>query len=993
MKMASMSASSPPFYSGRYQDITDALSENLADAAGSGSLLASQHTKVLVPSRAAASSIMRSLLGRAPEGLAGLHLQTLETFARITVNAAGLFPQIASEEQRRVAMRKAAQSIDDPLLRTPAIETLLDRSYRDLRDSGFTLQELGARAGGRDRVRLLIRVWRAYEANLGRLNAIDPADLLAESIRLIESASKSENAGGEILFGFYDVTGMQRKLLQALLRAGTIRAVYWPLRLIDGELPTATRFAAPLLQMFRASTSEAIPVAAKSVAGTPEQVALLSFSTRSQQRREVCRTVRRLLDEGVLPGEVGIVSRSLDGLDSDSLSVLSREFGFSLTDRNGVSLRQQRVGRGILTLLRIADAGYPRASIMELLRDGFRSPLRSREIDRLDLLTRKFAVAGGGSDAVRKTIRGVESRDEKAASVLRAYQAVVSDVETLSAPLGESLSGNRWSEVLQHCVERFNAETELDLLAMERIEEIARFLSAADVLKAQFEPFEVADLIERAPPMLRRNPGAEIWYGDVMSLRGRSFKHLFLIGAEEDRLPQRRTPDPLLPDSERARMGIPLIGDGRSEEELLFQLVDDSAIERLTISYGNSDGFGRPLRASPFLLRLPVQASNKQDPVPLSARETLLDGVRRGKVARLTPSLLRKLERAAAVRGRSHFDGYLSKDEQINGEIRRRLLSISPTYLEDFGECPQKFLFRRLLRADELDDPEHEPQINYLDKGRLDHRILERFYREGHEEIGQIIEAGSPMLTPLLKNSLSIIVEEEFQRFDRESPPFNPTIRRLEQSLTESNLERFIGTDLVELMESGFRPIHYEYSFGTDRHGPAPYPSPIPLQVADIEMSLKGTIDRIDRAGAADSPVQRLRVVDYKSGKAGRHTSLSKKLEEGLRLQLALYALAAEEIFQLTASRISGTIKPLGMTGKQNLGRFGFELAEQKENLLKNLQLFVESMTAGLFPALPSEESCRYCPMNHSCRTMYDPEERRNLREFETVLQLLQSAE
>ena len=50
----------------------------------------------------------------------------------------------------------------------------------------------------------------------------------------------------------------------------------------------------------------------------------------------------------------------------------------------------------------------------------------------------------------------------------------------------------------------------------------------------------------------------------------------------------------------------------------------------------------------------------------------------------------------------------------------------------------------------------------------------------------------------------------------------------------------------------------------------------------------------------------------------------------------------------------------------------------------------------GAFPAFPNEfdkdfNSCKYCPVNHSCRTRHDPDERRAALETGDPRTLLES--
>ena len=91
-----------------------------------------------------------------------------------------------------------------------------------------------------------------------------------------------------------------------------------------------------------------------------------------------------------------------------------------------------------------------------------------------------------------------------------------------------------------------------------------------------------------------------------------------------------------------------------------------------------------------------------------------------------------------------------------------------------------------------------------------------------------------------------------------------------------------------------------------------------------------------------------------------------------------------------------GAIKPL-VTSDTNATRFAFELADKEAALRETLNLFVSSIIDGIFPAFPADDdadfnACKYCPVNHSCRTKHDAEEKYAVtksREPRTLLQEL----
>ena len=302
--------------------------------------------------------------------------------------------------------------------------------------------------------------------------------------------------------------------------------------------------------------------------------------------------------------------------------------------------------------------------------------------------------------------------------------------------------------------------------------------------------------------------------------------------------------------------------------------------------------------------------------------------------------------------------------------------SISPTQLEDFGECPQKFLMKHILRVVDIDDPEREVQINHREKGSLDHRILERFYRATPAGEIQAAVPDLPRLSTTLRERLEQLIDAEFDLLEEKVPPYNRSMRAIERRATKRVLHDFVAADITELVALGLTPVHFEYRFGAKHKRNVPdHPEPFVLETGGQALRVEGTVDRIDTDGT------RYRIVDYKSGKALRHKKLGDKIDRGVRLQLALYSMAVANFFELDPASVSGAIKPL-VRGDASPADFAFELAEKDLRLRETLAIFVDAITRGTFPAYPNQSdsefnSCKYCPVSHSCRTRHDAEEQR----------------
>jgi RecB family exonuclease len=885
-------------------------------------LVRDPRAEVVAASSGMASAIAAELLARVPNGVAGVRLQTLNDLARSIVNDAGEYPRVATDGERRLAMRAAARAVDDPMMESRGIGAMLERSYRDVRDAGVTLADFDARARRASlrnarRTQLVVRAWREYERLIAQSGAIDPADLLVRAATLVKRAPVAP----QIVAGFYDMTGAQLALVEALRGAGKLAAVFVP----AGE-SDAYAFARPLIAKF----AGADVTRADTLRIREPRASVSAHETKLDELRHVCAEVRRLLDDGVPPRHIGIVARSLDEDDARLLARFAAELDFSTTAAAATPLLAHRLGRGLTTLLRLRDRGFPRGDVFELLRDGF-TPKRRMNVDEADVATRKARVAGGTAKELQNVAWKIED-----------YVAVVAELEQLAPPA--ALRGVEWSETLTSLAARFKLETDLDVEAASAIDEVCALFRRWP--STRFDASLVIDAIEQHEIGGRRASG--VVASDVMSFRGRTVEHLFAIRMQDDLFPQRRVDDPLVPDADRRELRLRQIGDGRDEERLLFELLFDAAGASVRFSYASGDGFGKVLRCSP-LVRPWRTGTLVCPPAPRQAR---------------VPALHRALQLLAKSGTNSVFDGYLTQAPPLPN-------TISPTQLEDFGECPQKFLVKHLLGARDIDDPDRELQLHHREKGKLDHEILERFYRTlAPHELARV--------EPQTLQRLHAIVDEAFDQLDVESPPFNRTMRDMERRATKRILGDFIARDFADLAAAGLEPIEFESRFG-----------PFTIDAHGVPIRVEGTIDRID---AGDG---RYRIVDYKSGKALRHKDLDAKIDRGVRLQLALYAMAAAERFAVDPSQVSGTIKPL-VAGGAKPEKYAFELAANAPRLRETLDLFVSAIAAGAFPAFPNDNddqfnSCKYCPVNLSCRTKHDAEQRFAVQQMKDPRTLLEA--
>ncbi|HVT01921.1 MAG TPA: PD-(D/E)XK nuclease family protein [Thermoanaerobaculia bacterium] len=1008
----------PPLIHGSYPAITDALCSQIVSEISARPLaeLLQDPVQILVPSRSAAETIAGGVAERLKRPVAGIVMRSIDTLAVEILNAAGEFPRSATDEEQRLAMIIAADAFLPSDLKTPGITAMLYRTYRDIRDSGLSMSMLAKKAPAPESIPgRVLPLFRELERLVSATGASDPADIHTRAALRISTGSTSGTGRTpcgptrmkpQILFGFYDVTGVQERLLNALADAGALSRIYLPVPLTDGKVAAPYEFSSDFVGRLSTFCSELVstwPDIPIPMSGRPKENpsprtvlrkaepdigvsghyspgwAIQGSFDIQDELREACRHVRTLLDTGTAPREIAITARTLAGRELTMLQRAAREFDFELRNAPGRSLQSHRFGRTVRHLLEVREDRFPRAIVMEILRTGL-SGGKARsdyEINAMDRAARECGIAGGGSAEVRGVIPHLDERARNRAPDLEAYAAAVEEIETLTAPVRSAATGETWATLLENWVARFVPASEEDLAAIDEL------LSEAALLRAvggshSLQLQTLIDLIAATPVLYPpERPGIHIWAGDVMKLRGRVVEHLVVLRMQDDIFPQRRVEDPLLRDRDRKRLGIRAVGDGRDEENLLFEFLLDSATKTIRFSYAMSDATGKTLRPSQLLSnfrRRPATAGRE-----LTLPATALSLVeRRVETAAANPTapLLRKARLLENSGKRNVYDGYLTADGELQIFLRDLLSAISPTRLEPLGECPHRFLMGTVFSIRELEDPGAESESNPRVKGSLDHQILEEFYRELN--INDIGASSAEVLESRLTARLRSIIARLFEAHALAAPAVNRNILEMERAAAEIRLERWVAWDLHELGESGFRPRHFELHFGDDQRER--------LEVGPVSLAIRGSIDRVD----VHPETRHHRVIDYKSGIARAQQGLGDKVDRGHRLQLPLYTLVFEKLFELKPEQIDAIIRPLG-DPRLDPGRYSFNLGEKRALVLENLTTLFEGILKGRFPAMPSEEACTYCVVGPWCRTRFDPDESRALRPWGSAVEMLRS--
>lgn len=272
--------------------------------------------------------------------------------------------------------------------------------------------------------------------------------------------------------------------------------------------------------------------------------------------------------------------------------------------------------------------------------------------------------------------------------------------------------------------------------------------------------------------------------------------------------------------------------------------------------------------------------------------------------------------------------------------------------LEIFGECPFRFLVECGLGLRALQRPDDEPDA--LARGRLIHRVLERFYRDParREELPDLARH-APVLAQL--------AAEEMRQFRTGGLAGADDHVRTVAAQLQQRLDTFLEADGDFRRDAGTRPALLEH--GLDA---------VPLPVEGLKLRVSGRIDRID-AAPDGSPV----IVDYKNSAMEADPG---RFRLGTLVQLGLYALALEadapdKLAEAGVDARTGTprgvyfaLKRKRRTAVQPMPVF--ESPDWRTVMLSHLRRYVAALQSGTFPAWPVPDGCTFCPHSGICRTV-----------------------
>ncbi len=778
---------------------------------------------------------------------------------------------------------------------------------------------------------------------------------------------------------------------------------------------------APALAHLSAGLFESQPVRYPAA----DRVAFIEAQTPAHEAREALRWLKaRIVRDGVKPGECALIARSIAPYQPFLIEA-AQEFGLPLRFAEGQGLADNPALAAVLNLLALPLTGWARRPLL----DAWRTPyfdrtaygLTEADAARLDEVSHRGQVVAGldqWEEALTRLARLGEAADEAQADEDAGGACPHGEA---AAALGQSLQAfaQRVTPPSQGTAKDFVAWLEdlledglrLEAQISAQADTAARDLAALQAFRATLHALVVGEQVlgQAAPSTLpatlasctfadfyadlrgavevatyrfdspQAPPGQSLYAANLAAARGVPYAAVAVLGLSEGLFPAPLTEDPFLSDEERDALrqaGLPLEPRLRSDQQTLFYEAVTRATDYLLLTRPYLAGDGESWEPSPYWnaalevvevqpLHWRPEASRTLEDAA-SVGEVLAGAVRRGALPRRYADLepqWKDLRHAAALLHARQAEAAQGVYEGDLGEMQRALSARygaahvwSPSRLETYGACGFYFFIHYALDLERRETPQAGYDVAQL--GTMLHRILEEVYRQAGNQVDE--DSLLACLPDVARNVFAIAPEVY---------GFRPTPWWESQ---QAELLEKLETSLRNLAaEAGeFQPAHFEAGFGFAGQ------APLALETEAGTVQVHGVVDRIDQA-----PDGQLRIIDYKAG--GSHLA-PRDLREGRRLQLPLYALAAEQNFggQVTSGFYWKILA--GEAGTLRLERF--EHAAEDGRALTGVRgalngvrgamaltlgfvgQYVAGVRAGRFAPAPPRGGCpAYCPAQVFC--------------------------
>ena len=831
---------------------------------------------------------------------------------------------------RVVAMAAAARQLHSRLKAYASVETkpeflssLVD-AVDEFKRCGITARDLasaaeqaeGSFAQKLEELSLLLESYDGLCAHGKR----DPRDLMNWLLEELEDSDFGEN---HVFYidGFPDFTRQHLAILEHLIRVSPSVTVGLNCDRAGSELMAFEKAGDTASQIIRCAHHAGVEVdiqfvepektALESVykgllqgsltpLSAPGKLAAFCADSAFTEVQTVADRILELVRSGCRYRDISVVCTDM-AVYKSLISLQFHRCGIPVYESGTEDVLSKSVIATVLSALDAALGGFETGDVLRYLRSVI-SPVSQETCDRLENYAIMWGIGGNRwltdwknhpeglegmwSDFAKQQLEELNATRQKVMEPLnrlrermRGADKLSGQVEALYAFLEEIGFAKRLSVLAREMddagdnrsAQILNQLWEILLTALEQMHDVLgqtvwdndAFVRLFTLLLGQYD-------VGTIPPVLDA-----VMVGPVSAMRCQQEKHLFVLGAEEGKLPGYDGSTGILSDQERVTlrdMGVPLTGgamEGLQAEFAEVYGVFCGARETITVSCPG----GQPS----YVYRRIAQMAGGETPIPAVLGAAMVKPAEAGSYFAAA-----KAENAAIALGLEHwYEETLRKAAFELGAIQKEnvrglygdTLQLSASQVDSQAQCRLAYFMKYGMRAKER----KEATIDPAEFGTYVHAVLEDTAKTVMERGGFHKVSLEETMEIALRYS-DAYMRERFAQIDslRVSYLFRRNRRELEMVVAEL---------WQELKESAFLPAAFELGFGKEEAMPA-----IVIPSDQMNAVLRGFVDRVDIW--QENGRQYFRVVDYKTGKKSFDYC---DVFNGVGLQMLLYLFALEQ--------------------------------------------------------------------------------------------------
>jgi ATP-dependent helicase/DNAse subunit B len=788
-------------------------------------------------------------------------------------------------------------------------------------------------------VDVILKIYQAYQKRVKQRQWMDPHQIISMASDAVRSTSSViKGLDFVAVDGFERFSLPQQNLLCQLAERdvkvlitlpgndGAGRAVYQRAQ----ESLAQFQFAFPELELIYAGNQPFLPPSILGLANNflvdkPQKiekqsdVRLLSVYSPLQEVREGLRQIRFLLQEKAYAGDCAILIPD-EVQYSALLQTVANEYHIPIYFRWGEPLMRVAQLELILKLLRVWAEDFPRRQFLDVIRSPFLDltnfGFKPADAAILERVSRYGPVVAGFDNWIKVLQRlsamdqgkkKPDESDDNDGDIFSLPNAdtckrLIDSFQKLAGILKPSKEENRitfWVEWLWQLLKDTGwlsrLESNTRTAWFEKFKQNLREMCIADqelgAWSLDFDQF-VAELemgfqLNTFQQVMDEN---KVQVLRMLDARGSRFEHVVILGLAEGVLPKSQREDPFLPESFRQLAGLE--SQVEPNQMGMFYQAITRANGTLMVTRPYMSEKGEALEPSPYWNALIACLEEKDIEVVRSTTKRALEDAAsleelffwshlfkipiKFEDEHLSQTINKLNHQKAVLSSRQSkriegvYEGELEKLPPGLAKFEQKETDWSASRLETYKSCPMRFWTQYGLGVVEQRIP--ELGLESFQIGSILHQILEKVYRAAEDptNVDQLLD-----LLPVIARQVFDAAPETYQ--------FEPTVYWQTQQEEWLAILRAAITGLASVE---WIPLGFEEKFGLDGK-PA-----LNIELEDGRMlRLHGVIDRIDKDLHGN-----LRVIDYKTGVS--HLT-KEELLNGTRLQLPLYAMAANQVLKM----------------------------------------------------------------------------------------------